>query len=70
MDIHTRGERVCVEGLSGTFIVAWVDDETQSVDLVPAVGRGPMKEDVPWQKLSRCWLSPIKKVHAAPRLRN
>ena len=62
------GERVFVNGLEAIFVVAHIYHKTQTADLVP-VGRGPIKEDVPWRKLFRCWSSNVEKVNAAPGLR-
>src|ERR1017187_9892483 len=51
MHIPRTGERVYVDELSAIFVVAWVDDETQTVDLIPSTGSAPREEYVPWQKL-------------------
>lgn len=58
MHIPRAGERVYVDELSTIFVVAWVDDETQTVDLVPSTGSAPREDYVPWQKLFRYW--PLK----------
>ena len=68
MHIPRAGERVYVDELSRIFVVAWVDDETQTVDLVPSTGSTPREEYVPWQKLFRCWTSPTERVNATPGL--
>ena len=68
MHIPRTGERVYVDELSAIFVVAWVDDETQTVDLIPSTGSAPREEYVPWQKLFRCCTSPIERVNAAPGL--
>jgi hypothetical protein len=62
------GEQVYVDGHRGVFVVAWVDGETQTVDLVPSTGRAEREEYVPWQKLLGCWTPSIETVNAAPRL--
>ena len=69
MHIPRTGERVYVDELSAIFVVAWVDDETQTVDLIPSTGSAPREEYVPWQKLFRCFASPIERVNATPGLR-
>jgi hypothetical protein len=63
MHVPTTGEHVYVDELSGIFVVAWVDDETQTVDLIPSTGTAPRKEYVPWQKLFRCCALPIQRVN-------
>jgi hypothetical protein len=68
MHIPTAGERVYVDELSAVFVVAWVDDETQTVDLIPSTGSAPREEYVPWQKLFRYCTVPIKRVNANPGL--
>jgi hypothetical protein len=68
MHIPRTGERVYVDELSAVFVVAWVDDETQTVDLIPSTGSAPREEYVPWQKLFRCFASPIERVNATPGL--
>ena len=67
MHIPKTGERVFVNQLETVFVVAHTFHETQTADLVP-VGSGPIKEDVPWRKLFRCWPSPIERVHATAGL--
>jgi hypothetical protein len=69
--MHTprAGELVHVDELSAIFVVAWVDDETQTVDLVPSTGSAPREEYVPWQKLFRCWSSRTEQINAIPGLR-
>lgn len=61
MHVPKAGERVYVDGRKAIFVVAGVDDETQTADLVPLTGRAPREEYVPWQKLFRCWKVPIKR---------
>ena len=68
MHIPRAGERVYVDEHAAIFIVASVNHETHIVDLVPAMGRGPIKKDVPWQKLFRCWGLPIGKINTTPRI--
>ena len=68
MHISRAGERVYVDELSDIFIVAWVDDETQTVDLIPSTGSAPREDYVPWQKLFRYWPSPNERVNATPGL--
>ena len=60
------GEQVYVDELRGVFVVAWVDDETQTVDLIPSTGSAPREEYVPWQKLLGCWNQHTEIVNAAP----
>jgi hypothetical protein len=60
MHIPKAGEPVYVDELSGIFVVAWVDDETQTVDLIPSTGSAPREEYVPWQKLFRCSTSRVE----------
>ena len=62
------GERVFVNDLETVFVVAHTFHETQTADLVP-VGIGPIKEDVPWRKLFRCWSSNVGNVNATHGLR-
>ena len=69
MHISRAGERVYVDELSDIFIVAWVDDETQTVDLIPSTGSAPREDYVPWQKLFRYWRSPNEKVNTTRELR-
>jgi hypothetical protein len=54
MHIPRTGEQVYVNELNAIFVVAWVDDETQTVDLIPSTGNAPREEYVPWRKLFRC----------------
>ena len=63
--MHTprAGERVYVDELSRIFVVAWVDDETQTVDLIPSTGSAPREEYVPWRTLFRCWPSPVEQIN-------
>jgi hypothetical protein len=68
MYIPKVGEQVYVDELKGFFVVAWVDDESQTVDLVPSTGSAPREEYVPCQKLLRCWTRRIETVNSAPRL--
>jgi hypothetical protein len=68
MHIPRIGEQVCIDEVSAVFVVAWVDDETQTVDLVPSTGIAPREEYVPWQKLFCCWPSPNERVNATPGL--
>jgi hypothetical protein len=68
MYIPRVGEQVHVDELRGVFVVAWVDDETQTVDLIPSTGSAPREEYVPWQKLLGCWTPRIETVNAAPGL--
>ena len=68
MHVPRTGERVYVDELSGIFVIAWVDGETQTVDLVPSTGIAPREEYVPWQKLFRCWPSPAEQINATPGL--
>jgi len=68
MHIPKAGELVHVDELSPIFVVAWVDDETRTVDLIPSTGSAPREEYVPWQKLFRCWTSPVERVNATPGL--
>jgi hypothetical protein len=68
MYIPRVGEQVYVDELRGVFVVAWVDDETQTVDLVPSSGSAPREEYVPWKKLLGCWNPRIETVNAAPGL--
>jgi hypothetical protein len=68
MYIPRVGEQVYVDELRGVFVVAWVDGETQTVDLVPSTGRAPREEYVPWQKLLGCWTPRIETVDAIPAL--
>ncbi len=68
MYVPTVGEQVYVDEHRGVFVVAWVDNETQSVDLIPSTGSGPREEYVPWQKLLGCWNPRIETANAAPRL--
>ncbi len=63
MHIPSAGERVYVDELSDIFIVAWVDDETQTVDLIPSTGSAPREDYVPWQKLFRYWPSRNERVN-------
>ena len=65
MHMPRIGEQVYVDELSAIFVVAWVDDETQTVDLIPSTGSAPREEYVPWQKLFRCWGSPLERVNAS-----
>jgi hypothetical protein len=60
MHVPRTGEQVYVDELCGIFVVAWVDGETQTVDLVPSTGTAPREEYVPWQKLFRCWPLPAE----------
>jgi hypothetical protein len=69
MHIPRAGERVYVDELSAIFVVAWVDDETQTVDLVPSTGSAPEEDYVPWQKLFRYWPSQNERVNATRELR-
>jgi hypothetical protein len=62
MHIPRVGDQVYVDEVSAVFVVAWVDDETHTVDLVPSTGSAPREEYVPWQKLLSCWLSPNERV--------
>jgi len=62
MHIPRVGEQVYIDEVSAVFVVAWVDDETHTVDLVPSTGGAPREEYVPWQKLLSCWLSPNERV--------
>ena len=55
MYVPTVGEQVYVDELTGVFVVAWVDDETQTVDLVPSTGSAPREEYVSWKRLLGCW---------------
>jgi hypothetical protein len=68
MHVPKTGERVYFDELNSIFVVAWVDDETQTADLIPSTGSAPREEYVPWQKLFRCCALPIKKVNATPGL--
>jgi hypothetical protein len=68
MHIPKTGERVSVNERESVFTVAHVYHETQTADLVP-VGRGPIKEDVPWRNLIRRWPSPVEQIHATSGLR-
>jgi hypothetical protein len=61
MHISRAGERVYVDELSDIFIVAWVDDETQTVDLIPSTGSAPREDYVPWQKSFVIGLLPTKR---------
>ena len=63
MHIPIVGQQVYVDEVSGVFVVAWVDDETQTVDLVPSTGSAPREEYVPWQKLFCCSPSPNERVN-------
>jgi len=67
MHIPRAGELVHVDELGAIFVVAWVDDETQTVDLIPSTGSAPREEYVPWQKLFRCWNSPSKESTRLPK---
>jgi hypothetical protein len=69
MHISRVGEQVYVDELSAVFVIAWVADETQTVDLVPSTGIAPREEYVPWQKVLSCWPSPNERVNATPGLR-
>ena len=69
MHIPKTGERVFVNEGEAIFTVAFIYHQTQRVDLLP-VGRGQIKEDVPWRELRRCWLSPVERVNAIPGLRH
>src|ERR1017187_3378341 len=62
MHIPRAGERVYVDELSAVFVVAWVDDETKTVDLVPSTGSAPREDYVPWQKLFSCRPSPNERA--------
>ena len=66
MYIPRVGEQVFVDELRGVFVVAWVDEETRTVDLIPSSGSAPREEYVPWQKLLGCWTRRIETVSAAP----
>ena len=66
MYIPRVGEQVYVDELSAVFVVAWVDDETQTVDLVPSTGSAPREEYVPWQKLSVVVPHPSKESSRLP----
>jgi hypothetical protein len=66
MDIPKAGERVYVGEFNRIFIVASVYQQTLTADLLP-VGSGPIKEDVPWRRLFRCWPSPAERINATPR---
>jgi uncharacterized protein (DUF1786 family) len=44
-------DHVYLDGGHGVFVVTFIDDESQLADLVPVAGRGPMKEDIPWERL-------------------
>jgi len=61
MHVPKAGGQVYLDAINSSFVVAWVDDETQTVDLVPSTGRAPREEYVPWQKLFRCCALPRKK---------
>jgi hypothetical protein len=62
MHMPRVGEQVYVDELSAVFVVAWVDDETKTVDLVPSTGSAPREEYVPWQKLFSCRPSPNERA--------
>ena len=67
MHIPRTGERVFVNEYKAIFTVAHTYNETHTADLVP-VGRGAIKEDVPWRKLFRCLPSPAEQINATHRL--
>ena len=69
MHIPRTGELVYVIELSAIFIVAWVDDETQTVDLIPSTGRAAREEYVPWQKLLPLLHPTLSKSQRPPGLR-
>jgi hypothetical protein len=68
MYIPTLGEQVYVDEHRGVFVVAWVDGETQTVDLIPSTGSAEREEYVPWKKLLGCWTPRIETVNPAPGL--
>ena len=65
MYIPRVGEQVYVDELRGVFVVARVDDETQTVDLIPSSGSAPREEYVPWKKILGCWTPRLETVNAA-----
>ena len=65
MRIPRAGERVFVNEYEAVFMVVYTYNETQTADLLP-VGSGPIKEDVPWRKLFRCWPLPVEQMNATP----
>jgi hypothetical protein len=68
MHMPRIGEQVYVDELSAIFVVAWVDDETQTVDLVPSTGSAPREEYVPWQKLFPLLCLTPRKSHRDSRI--